>query len=98
MHQVTNDMDRRKLYARALREYGPEAQKLMLIEEIGELLNAFAKFPRKRARAEEIVEELADVSIMVEQMAQLYGWSRYISERKRKLERLNWNLEALEAT
>ena len=96
MPQVTNDMDRRKLYARALREYGPEAQKLMLIEEIGELLNAIAKLPRGRSIPEEVVEELADVSIMVEQMAFLFGWSRYTSERNRKLGRLASRLSARE--
>lgn len=77
-----------ELYAGALTEYGIEAQKMMLIEEIGELLNAFAKFPRGRAQAEDVIEELADVSIMVEQMALLYGWSLFESKREQKLRRL----------
>lgn len=83
------------MYAGALTEYGTEAQKMMLIEEIGELLNAFAKFPRGRAKAEDVIEELADVSIMVEQMALLYGWSRFESIREQKLMRLGERLDKL---
>lgn len=88
-------MERLELYAGALTEYGSEAQKMMLIEEIGELLNAFAKFPRGRAKAEDVIEELADVSIMVEQMALLYGWSYFESIREQKLQRLRERLDKL---
>ena len=87
------EQDLKLLYAHALVEYGPEAQQMMLIEEIGELLNAVAKFPRGRSRPEDIIEELADVSIMVEQIALLYGWERFELERERKLERLKMRLE-----
>ena len=85
-------MEHTALYARAISEYGPEAQERMLIEEIGELLNAFAKFPRGRAKVEDVLEELADVSIMVEQMALLFGWSRYNSIREQKIQRLESRL------
>ena len=95
MHQATSDMERIELYAGALTEYGTEAQKMMLIEEIGELLNAFAKFPRGRAKVDDVIEELADVSIMVEQMALLYGWSRFESIREQKLKRLGERLDKL---
>lgn len=93
MHQATSNMESIELYARALSEWGYEAQRNMLIEEIGELLNAFAKFPRGRSSMGDVIEELADVSIMVEQMALHFGWSRYKTIREQKLQRLKERLE-----
>lgn len=81
------------LYNRVLSSYGIDAQKWMLVEECGELLNAIAKLKRKRSKKEEIITELADVQIMVEQMAFLFGWDEFKAEKKRKLERLKSRLE-----
>lgn len=97
MHQATSDMERTAIYARALEVYGHEAQEKMLIEEIGELLNAFAKFPRGRAKVDDVIEELADVSIMVEQMALLFGWSDYNYIREQKIQRLESRLNSKDA-
>lgn len=93
MHKVTSNMGKKGLYARALTEFGAAQQRLMLIEEIGELLNAFAKLPRGRATEEDVLEELADVSIMIEQMALLYGGlTHYNLVRRQKLKRLKERL------
>lgn len=81
------------LYDRALSSYGIDAQKWMLVEECGELLNAIAKLKRGRSTKEEIVTELADVHIMVEQMAFFFGWDEFKAEKERKLERLKSRLE-----
>lgn len=97
MHQVTSDMERIAIYARALEVYGHEAQEKMLIEEIGELLNAFAKFPRGRAKVDDVIEELADVSIIIEQMALLFGWSDYNYIREQKIQRLESRLNSKDA-
>lgn len=80
------------LYDRALNRYGIDAQKLMVVEECGELLNALAKLSRGRASVEELITELADVHIMVEQMALNYGWAEFQEEKERKLERLQQRL------
>ena len=86
-------MEKYKLYDRALDEFGIINQKWMLVEECGELLDALAKLKRGRASKEEIITELADVHIMVEQMAFFYGLEEFQTEKKRKLasleERLN---------
>lgn len=83
---------RREIYVLALELWGIQAQKFMVIEEVGEMLNALAKANRGRSTNEEIITELADVSIMVEQMAQLFGWNEYHRERARKLNRLRERL------
>ena len=76
------------IYMEALAKYGDEAQVFMLFEECAELCNALAKHRRKRCTKEDIITELADVSIMVEQMAVLYGYDDYITEKNAKLLRL----------
>lgn len=77
-----------RLYSYVINKYGIEAQKMMLIEECGELLNAVAKLNRGRSTKTDIITELADVHIMVEQMACYFGWEEFKAEKGRKLERL----------
>lgn len=81
-----------RLYNRVINTYGIDAQKMMLIEECGELLNAVAKLKRGRSTKEDIITELADVHIMVEQMAFFFGWDEFKAEKERKLQRLQERL------
>ena len=82
-----------EIFDKALSTYGINKQKWMLVEKCGELLNALAKNIRGRGSFEEINTELADVSIMVEQIAWFYGWEKFLEERARKIERLKNRLE-----
>ena len=82
------EIDLMRLYNRVLNTFGIVNQTFMLVEECAELLNAVAKMKRGRAEKEDIITELADVSIMVEQMAFFYGWDDYKNEKERKLTRL----------
>ena len=77
-----------RLYNRVLNTFGIVNQTFMLVEECAELLNAVAKKKRDRAKKEDIITELADVSIMVEQLAFFYGWDAFKDEKERKLTRL----------
>ena len=81
------------LYFKALELYGIVAQEWMLVEECGELLNALAKLRRGRASKKEILTELADVHIMVEQMACFFGLEEFQLEKKVKLARLEERLK-----
>lgn len=82
-----------QLYNKALNKYGIKAQEWVLIEECGELLNALAKLKRGRSTKEDIITELADVHIMVEQMALFFGLEEFQTEKERKLARLNERLK-----
>lgn len=64
----------------------------MVMEEVGEMLDALAKFRRKRDTPHDIVTELADVCVMMEQMGELFGWDEFQSEFDRKLHRLKERL------
>lgn len=80
------------LYFKAIGQYGIVAQEWMLVEECGEMLNAFAKLRRGRASKDDVITELADVHIMVEQMACFFGLEEFKAEKERKLARLEERL------
>lgn len=82
-----------ELYDKVINKWGIINQVFMVVEECGELLNVLAKAKRERAGRDEIITELADVSIMVEQMAFLYGIDEFKVEKERKLKRLKERLE-----
>ncbi|MBP5694836.1 MAG: antitoxin [Bacilli bacterium] len=77
-----------KLFQKAIRVWGIEAQKNMAFEELGELITALARDRRGRVTTEEILTELADVTIMCEQLALFLGFDEYEKEIDRKLKRL----------
>jgi NTP pyrophosphatase (non-canonical NTP hydrolase) len=83
-----NNSDR-ELFQAAIDKWGYDAQEKMCIEECAELINALAKKSRGRVCKEEILTELADVSIMVDQMALCYGLEDFEHERNKKIMRLN---------
>lgn len=79
-----NKQKRIEIYNEALNRWGVVNQVFMVMEECGELLNVLAKAHRGRANREEIITELADVAIMVEQMAHFYGQEQFEAEKDRK--------------
>lgn len=84
-------MDKQKceIYKAALEKYGVGAQIGMLTEECGELLSAINKFNRSRCSSDDVLTELADVSIMVEQLSLIYGgYEKFQIEKDKKLIRL----------
>lgn len=89
--------ERIKLYLRAIRNWGEEAQTDMVNEECGELITAIAQFKRGRTSHHDVMTELADVSIMVEQLATIMSYSDFEQEKDRKLERLRERLDKFEA-
>lgn len=85
--------ERIKLYKRAIDTWGEDAQIKMLFEECGELITAVAQFYRGRVSFGEVMTELADVSIMVEQIATIMNYENYESEKNYKLNRLKERLD-----
>lgn len=77
----------------ALEHYGPDAQKLMVMEEMAELQKELCKNSRGHDNRLHIAEEIADVLIMLEQMIILYDCAEQVDEWvKVKLERLEKNI------
>ena len=90
------DTERVVLYSKVLDAWGIEAQVSMVMEETGEMLAALGKARRGRVTKEEVITELADVSIMMEQMAVFFGLDEFREEKERKLKRLQNRLKEWE--
>lgn len=61
-----------EIFNAALDAYGPEAQTLMVFEEMAELQKELCKHERGADNVDHIAEEIADVLIMLEQMMILH--------------------------
>lgn len=72
-----------------IEKYGEDAQELMAIEEMSELIQALMKFKREETKKnrDHIIEEISDVLITVEQLAIMYGVEDVASEIDRKISR-----------
>lgn len=77
------DINEEKLYKRALADWGKEAQMLMVIEEMSELTKEILKnINRKKDNIAEIIEEAADVEIMLGQLKCCYDIEQQIADYK----------------
>lgn len=63
--------------------YGTKNQEDIAIEELSELQKAILKHRRKRSkkRRKAIIDEIADVSIMLEQLKIIYSCAKEVEER-----------------
>jgi len=61
------------VYKKAIETFGIEPQRKTAIEEMAELINAMMKYDRGRNSKDDIIEEIADVTIMMQQLAIIYG-------------------------
>lgn len=72
------------IYQRALKTWGKEPQMLQVIEEMSELTKEILKnVNRGKDNISELVEETADVEIMLEQLKCCYGIAEKVEEYKR---------------
>ena len=84
-----------KILNKAIETYGVEHQTKKCVEEVGELLQALAKYQltsdlEKAAEClEHLQEEIADCCIMMEQMVMMYGEREIAKKILEKVERLN---------
>lgn len=74
--------------------YGKNSQILIAIEELSELTKELCKYKRNYNRRNELIEEIADVEIMIEQLKCLFDIHTEVSnEIDYKLERQNRRME-----
>lgn len=87
-------MTDREVLETALETWGPDAQTVMVFEEMSELQKELCKRARGKENVEQIAEEIADVQIMLEQMIILHNCGDAVREyRRSKIERLKIRLE-----
>ena len=93
-------MNRILLYEKALLKWGKLAQILVAIEEMSELQKELCKLDRcknilsKETQIRRIADEIADVSIMIEQLVHIFNLYELVREKQKfKLSRLKDRLE-----
>lgn len=83
----------REVMQRALDTWGEEAQINMAHEELGELQSELARLWRGRSTGEDVIDEIADVQIMMGQLAVVFGEKAVEEAVTRKMDRLNERLD-----
>lgn len=81
-------MNTRDVLCDAILFFGTRTQIWKAIEELGELLAALGKSEVSARDRAELIDEIADASIMVEQLALIYGEADVRKRRQMKVERL----------
>ena len=68
-----NYEDRKKVYQAALCKWGADLQTMMAVEEMSELTKEICKIKRGKMDLDALADEIADVTIMLEQLREIYG-------------------------
>ena len=68
-----NYEERKKVYQAALRKWGADLQTMMAVEEMSELTKEICKIKRGKMDLDALADEIADVTIMLEQLREIYG-------------------------
>lgn len=72
--------ERKTVYNDALSVYGTAAQMIVALEELSELQKEICKVLRGDIRLTELQEEVADVTIMLEQIRQAFNINDLVSQ------------------
>lgn len=90
------ELNKDEIYREAIDTWGADMQIDMFIEEASELIQALIKYKRGKGDLNNIAEEIADVSIMLEQMAMMFDChNKSVGFKKFKLARLKNTLNEL---
>jgi NTP pyrophosphatase (non-canonical NTP hydrolase) len=85
----------KQLSKKAVEIWGLERQTNMVIEEVGEFLQAWNKLKRQAITHRQYVEEMVDCYIMFSQMRHLYG-DLFEEILKNKIDRIERKIEKYE--
>lgn len=88
-------MTENELYKRALKDWGKEPQMMQVIEEMSELTKEILKnINRKKDNIAELIEETADVEIMLGQLKCCYDIEQKVADYKAdKMQKIAKRLE-----
>lgn len=87
--------ERLAVYDEAEKKWGLDAQLMMAVEEMSELTKEICKMHRGKQDFEALADEIADVSIMMEQLKHFFALEDMVSEHMdAKIRRLQSRLDA----
>ena len=87
-------MNLETVYQATLDKWGEDAQYDQAVEECAELIAALKHFQRGKIDKQALIDELADVTLMLGQLTWMFGQAEIDAAIKGKLEKLNSLLEA----
>ncbi len=92
-------MEINEIYQQAIETYGKDAQLKMAIEEMAELTQAICKSFRGKDNLDNIIEEIADVEIMLAQLKIIFEISqnKFCIKKAEKITRLEKRLNNADA-
>ena len=91
---IREENEQLKTVYKAIETYGAKHQKIIAIEEMAELMKELVKSIRGESNRANIIEEIADVEIMMQQLSLIYNCTFEVIEmRRKKIERLKKRIE-----
>jgi len=81
-------MSMTQIYRKTIDKWGEEAQYDQLIEECAELIAAIKHFKRGKIDQQDVINELADVTLMVGQLSWMVGDDKVTAAVEEKLQKL----------
>lgn len=92
-NKITYD-ERKEIYENAMLRYGCQNQMVVACEELSECQKEICKCLRGQGNLEHLAEEIADATIMLEQMRIIFNCNESVCEKMdEKIERLDKNLK-----
>ena len=89
LQELIDGKAQRDVYAHAIMQYGKEAQQIVALEEFSEVQKEVCKLLRGSGSVEHLAEEIADATIMLEQLRMIYGIDdrvcAYIEQKTQRL-------------
>lgn len=86
-------MKREELYRKTLKKWGTEGQYDQAVEECAELIAALKHFQRGKVDQQAVIDEIADVTLMLGQLTWMFGEEQVNKTIVSKLEKLDLLLE-----
>ncbi len=83
----------REIYAKTIKKWGQEAQYDQTIEECAELIATLQHFARGKVGKDAVVDEQADVFLMVGQLTYMFGEDQVAAAVEKKVAKLQLLLD-----
>lgn len=95
--EIENEMKQLNVIHKAIDKYGIALQKIIAVEEMSELIKEISKDIRGFENRDQIIEEIADVEIVIQELSLIYNCTfEVLAMRRKKIERLKTRLENAE--
>jgi len=82
-------MDMQLIYKKTISRWGSDAQYDQMVEECAELIIALKHFRRGKVNQQVVIDELADVTLMLGQLTWMFGTEQVEKAVQQKLQKLN---------